>query len=157
MAAFEIGQRVKVVTSLETDHHGDVGTICGYDIEDEELSIEVSFASGDTEFFSEKELAPTEAPAAQNRDTGWPQRDLDELGFSAMGLTSDAGSGAAVIVSRSNSYDDDDVDDMIGALLRIAETLGLEHVSATQIADAVDALQAAQAQADVRGQDTEAE
>lgn len=42
------------------------------------------------------QLAPAQpATADANRETGWPQRDLDELGFSAMGVkqpaTADAG------------------------------------------------------------------
>lgn len=45
-----------------------------------------------------------------------------------------------VPVSKHGSYNDEDVDDMIGALLVIAETLNLEHVSATQIAQGVEAL-----------------
>lgn len=52
--------------------------------------VDVAFPDGthDDLSFDAHELAPaTEAqPANDNRDTGWSQRDMDELGFSAMGL-----------------------------------------------------------------------
>lgn len=84
--AFGVGQRVKVLVDDNTEHYQEIGTV-NVVLNFENGAYEVKFGNGDLLRFDadELELAPAQ-PAPANRDTGWPQRDVDELGFSAMGL-----------------------------------------------------------------------